>query len=461
MHTQNTQTHKVLMPDIIWELVYSSYRQAAEHLHGLDSATRNIDFSRALFSLLDIDFHRWPRVTVTGSKGKGSTSVLIASILQASGERVGFISSPEMRRFNERIRINGQCVSNDALLAAAHTIAPAVRSIISRLTPPDYLGPGGVILALGATIFAEANISALVVEAGRGGEYDEAKLVEADISVLTPIMLEHADKLGPTIQDIARTKTYITAPGSPIVTAPQTPEVQTVIESVGARLASTIVPASAEMRIDNITYDPEGVNCDVHFQEHSYKNLRISLPGRHQIENAASAILVAHLLARHGTACTDEGIFQGLRRVRWPGRAQLLQHHPWILLDGAINRESAANICDIIQNYPAERITAIVCVPKPKDLAGLCAQIAPVVNKIIVTEVAAPNLNWYEDAAAIASRYSTDVDAITATEEAFRYAKERTKPDEGVLLLGTQSFLGAALHFWDINTCTIWESDTL
>ncbi|HEY0752489.1 MAG TPA: Mur ligase family protein [Ktedonobacteraceae bacterium] len=459
MATQNTQTHKVLMPDIIWELVYSSYLSAAEHLHGLDSVTRNLAFSRELFALLQIDFQRWPRMTVTGSKGKGSTSALIASLLQASGERVGFISSPEMRRFNERIRINGQCVSDEALVAAAAKIAAAVRSIISRLTPPDYLGPGGVILALAATLFAEADVSALVVEAGRGGEYDEAKLVAADVSVLTPIMLEHVDKLGPTIQDIARSKTYITAPGSLIVTAPQTPAVQAVIDSVGASLAAKILSVSTEMRIDNVVHTLTGVNCDIQFAEHVYRNLHISLAGRHQTENAALAILAVHLLAQQRIKYTDEGIFQGLRRVHWPGRAQLLQQHPWVLLDGAINRESAANICEIMQNYPARRITAIVCVPRSKDLAGLCAQIAPVVGKIIVTKVAAPNLSWYEDAASIASRYSLDVEAMDSAEEAFKYAKNGIEPDEGVLLLGTQSFLGAALHYWDINTCTIWEPD--
>jgi dihydrofolate synthase/folylpolyglutamate synthase len=457
MYTQNTQTHKTLMPDIIWELVYSSYRRAAEQLHGLDSVTRNIEFARELFDLLNIDFRRWPGITVTGSKGKGSTSVLIASILQASGERVGFISSPEMQRFHERIRIDGYCVSDEVLLKAAHRIAPAVRSITSRLTPPQYLGPGGVILALGATIFAEANVSALVIEAGRGGEYDEARLVEADVSVLAPIMLEHADKLGPTIQDIARTKTYITAPGSPIVTAPQTNEVQAVIETVGARLGSKILSVSSEARIEHIRHDPEGVKCNIQLHEYNYRNLHISLSGRHQTENAAAAILAARLLAQHGTKCTDEGIFLGLQRVRWPGRAQMLQQHPWVLLDGAINRESAANICDIIQDYPAKRITAVICIPKPKDLDGLCAQIAPVVDKIIITEVSTPTLRWYEDAASIVSRHSSHVEVISNAEEAFKYAMNEAKPDEGLLLLGTQTFVGAALHFWNVDTSAIWE----
>jgi len=456
METQHTSTHKALMPEIIWELVYSSYRRAAEHLHGLDATTRNLDLSRELFALLGIDFHRWPRVSVTGSKGKGSTAVLLASILHASGQRVGLISSPEMRRFHERIRVDGQCVSHDALLAAAQTIAPAVRSIISRLTPPQYLGPGGVILALGATLFARAPIDVLVVEAGRGGEYDEARLVEADVSVLTPIMLEHADKLGPTIEDIARTKASITAPGRPIVSAPQTRAVQTVIESVGAELGSPVFSVASAVRLDSLVSDLQGVRCTLEVQEQRYHDLSIPLPGRHQAENAGAAILAGRLLTRQGALCTPEGVSLGLQRVRWPGRAHLLQEHPWVLLDGAINREGAAAICDLIAHAPVRRWIALVCVPQPKDLDGLCARIAPVVEQIVLTRVPAPTLRWYDDAAAIAARHCPQVDMIVETDEALRTVLKAAGPDDGVLLLGTQSFLGAMLHCWDVETGAIW-----
>src|SRR5215469_13237051 len=216
--------HKDHLPEIVWEIVFGSLRKAGPLPPGPDALTRHIDYTRELFTLLGIDFQSFPRVTVTGSKGKGSTAVLLASLLQASGEHVGLISSPEMRRFNERIRIDGTCVSDEMLIQAAHHIAPAVRTLISRIEPPHYLGTGGVVLALAATLFAQTPVSAIVIEAGRGGEYDEARLVEANVSVLTPIMLEHADKLGSTVQAIARTKALITKPGSPLVTASQTEE---------------------------------------------------------------------------------------------------------------------------------------------------------------------------------------------------------------------------------------------
>src|SRR5216110_2818016 len=186
----------------VLDLVYGSYLRVTEQLHGLDAITRDLSFSRDLFKILNIRWDRWPRVTVTGSKGKGSTAVLLSSILQASGERVGLITSPEMYNFNERIRINGRCVSDEELEWAAHKISSPVLTIMSQITPPQYIGPGGIILALAANIFAQSDISLLVVEAGRGGEYDEARLIEATASVLTPITLEHPEKLGATVQEI-------------------------------------------------------------------------------------------------------------------------------------------------------------------------------------------------------------------------------------------------------------------
>ena len=339
---------------------------------------------------------------------------------------------------------------------AAREIAPVVHEVTSQLTPPQYLGPGGVILALAARIFMESDVSVLVVEAGRGGEYDESRLTEATVSVLTPIMLEHPDKLGPTLQDIARTKTYITAPGHPIVSAPQSDVVQSIIAEVATELGSPVRSVHSDIFIDKLRYDPHGVLCDIRIGEIVYTNLQVSLAGLHQAENAATAILTALTLAPYGVKCTVEGVYTGARRVQWFGRAQMLQRQPWVLADGAINRESAKQICNLVSHYPAKRITAVVSVPRPKDLDGLCAEVAKIADRIVLTEVPVPTLTWYEDAPHIASQYSHDVQYIPLAEDAFDTVLKQAQPDEGILLLGTQSFLGSVLDFWDVDTCNIW-----
>ena len=200
------------MSEKLKDLVYGSYLSVVNQLHGPDSSTRNTTYTSELFEMLNINWNRWLRVSVTGSKGKGSTTVMLASILSAGGEHVGIVTSPHLRKFNERIRIDGNCVTDDELARAIVAIAPVVNTLRFKIPSPHYLGPGGVILALAAKIFEARNISVVIAEAGRGGEYDEVSLIKGNVSVITPIMLKHADKIGPGLRDIARTKTYITAP---------------------------------------------------------------------------------------------------------------------------------------------------------------------------------------------------------------------------------------------------------
>jgi dihydrofolate synthase/folylpolyglutamate synthase len=447
------EMHQSSKLGFVLDLVYGSYLRAAEQLHGLDASTRDLSFSRDLFKILNIRWDRWPRVTVTGSKGKGSTAVLLASILQASGEQVGLITSPEMYHFNERIRLNGRCVSDEELEMAAHEISSPVLTMRSQITPPHYIGPGGIILALAATIFAKSAVSVLVVEAGRGGEYDEARLIEAQVSVLTPIMLEHPEKLGATVQEIARTKTAITAKGRPIVTAPQSDEVLSVIRDVAEKLHSSVHSA---IFIEHSAYTPDGVICDIRVGATSYKNLQVSLAGLYQAENAATAILAAQTLTSYGIKCTADGISNGVRRVRWPGRAQIVRQQPWILVDCTMHREAAQHICELVRSSPAKRIHALVGVPKPKDLDGVCYEIAKVAERIVLTEVSSSTITWYDNAVSIASQYHSNVEFIPSATEALVAVMSQVQPDEGILVLGTPALVGSALHFWQVDTCSIW-----
>lgn len=444
------------IPEPLRQLVYGSYLSVVEQLHGLDARTRTIDVAQDLLTAANITFDAWPRVVVTGSKGKGSTAVLLASILEASGEHVGLITSPHLRRFNERIRIDGQCVSDDELDMARRDIAPMVESIASRTQPPRYLGPGGVILALAARIFARTGVNVVVIEAGRGGEHDEARLARANVAVLTPIMMEHPDKLGPTIDDIARAKVRIATPGFPIVSAAQSQSVRDIITREAAALESPVHWAARQDVVEHERHDAAGVVCDMRIANRYYPDLRVALAGEHQTENAALAIQAAHLLETWAVSCSRTGIYAGMSRVRWPGRAQILQRHPWVFLDAAINDVSARSACHIAQHYGARRVIAVVGVPQPKDLDGLCREVGAFADKIITTEVVTPTLTWYDNAAEVAARYCRDVQHVAPADRAFKQALAEAGPDDGILLLGTISFVGSAVQHWNADTCALW-----
>lgn len=360
--------------DEISRLVYGSYRRAVHELQGLDADTRDISIAKRLLETLEINLNYRPTVTITGSKGKGSTSVLLASILSAAGYRVGLVTSPHLRSFRERIRIDGDCVSVDQLARAASSIAAPVARLTTALSPPRYLGPGGVILALAYEIFAESEVDVIVVEAGRGGEHDEARLVKADVSVLTPVMLEHPDKLGDSIAKIAETKARIAAPGAVIVSAPQTDEAARTISRVATELGCelrTLIPGSD---VSNVVSDEKGIVCDLHLDRLCYPRINSRLPGSHQAYNLATAVLAGLSLRRSGIRIPEAAVYRGAEQVRWPGRLQKLQSCPWVLLDGAINFESAQHALDVCAKLPHRDIIAVLCVPQPKDIEGVCQQ---------------------------------------------------------------------------------------
>jgi dihydrofolate synthase/folylpolyglutamate synthase len=451
-----TQVYEFPMSPLLKEIVYGSYLLAKKDLHGYDDATRFVSITQQLFDELFLSFDKWPRVTVTGSKGKGSTSVLLSSILSASGEKVGLVISPHLRRFNERIRIDGKCVTNEDLEQAAEEIAPVVRSLISRIKPPEYIGPGGVVLALAAKLFIKYKVTAIVIEAGRGGEYDETRLVEGNISIITPVMLKHADKIGPGLSDIARTKTLITYPKSTIITAPQKPEVLRIIKSVANELSSPVLEVGKAIQITRSKQIKDSL-YDLQGEGFTYKDIFVALAGAYQVENAAAAVLAARLLTQFGTSCTPEGVSQGLKQVRWSGRCQFLHDDPWIFLDGAINKISAEYVIDIIKVKSAKRITAVLSIHNEQDLEGVCSVLAGCVDSVILTSVHSDTLNWNKTVLLKnTKKYFKNSQYIPDVKEAFTLVQNTVKKDEGVVLLGHQSFVGEALSFWNIDTCRLW-----
>lgn len=436
--------------DFVLDLVYGSY-QAAGHPKGNDALTRDISVTQSLFEELGIAFTGWPSVTVTGSKGKGSTSVMIASVLQQSGHRVGLVTSPHMRHFNERIRVNGQCVSDDDLLEAAHHISKAVHAVANDLSAPKYLGPGGVILAMAHRIFSKAGVSAIVVEAGRGGEFDEARLIIPQVSVITPVMLEHQDSLGSTKEEIATTKAKIVTPNTTLISAHQSPEVYTALERVAKNRNARFIMTDSAVRVTNEMTTPDGMMCDFLVEEKNYENIKIPLSGEHQIQNAATALLAAQALLK--ATVSDGALRKALGNSKWPGRAQLLQKNPWVFLDGAINKESAEFVAKIVKQFPGKRTVAVIAVPKPKDIVGVFEEIARVTDSAIITTVTNPALAWYDDAENLAKKYFKEVRYIPHAQDAF---EESLKDTDGVILLGTQSFVGEALKNWGVETCKLW-----
>jgi dihydrofolate synthase / folylpolyglutamate synthase len=334
------------MPPVVKEVVYSSFLAAKPPIHGLDKDTRNSEFTQELFEAAHITFDNWKKVAVTGSKGKGSTAISIASLLNVHGKKVGLITSPHLRSFNERIRIDGKAVSDADLIEAATIIKPHVEKIISRIPSPRYLGPTGVILAIAALIFKKYNIDAVVAEVGRGGEHDETRLIKPDVSVLTPIFEEHVERLG-RVEEIARTKTRIASLKSVIVSSSQSALVKDIVQKTAAEIECQYID-SLKWSCSTVASTLGSLTIRIDRQGSNFTSATITSSALFLCENIAVALEAVSALYPD-LSLKPQQVTTALERICWYGKGQLLQSDAPILLDGATHPQSK----QFLQHLPA------------------------------------------------------------------------------------------------------------
>ena len=467
------------------DFVFDSFNRVG-HLAGPDALTRRPDLTHRLLADLGNPAADCPTILIAGSKGKGSTSVLTARILEAAGHRVGLITSPHLVDFRERIRVNGRAIPEDRLIALATDLAPAVRRISGRLEPPAYLSPTGIVLALGLTYFAEAGATAVVLEAGRGGTYDDMNVVPHRVAVLTPIYLEHREQLGPTIAVIAASKAGIIVHTSQAVIGRQSEEARPAIaercaavgapahwfgqefgweEEAGCLAAGERVKATAGAVQPLISPEPTirdsgpGSGHPVHVRTPTarYERLPVPLLGRHQADNLAVALTAAEALEPRLASLDRATLRAALSQVRWPGRLEILARDPLIVADGAVTEESARLTLDAIAPQLGRPVSAVVAVPADKDLPGVCRALAPVVDHLVLTRTTLNRtLHYSASAAEVARNHFARVDEAPESAEALEKARRLSGPAGSILIMGTQSLIAETMLVLGRDCLDLW-----
>ncbi|MSQ09085.1 MAG: bifunctional folylpolyglutamate synthase/dihydrofolate synthase [Dehalococcoidia bacterium] len=300
-----------------------------------------------------------PAVHVAGSKGKGSTSAMIASCLRAAGYRTGLYTSPHLHRFTERIQIDGQPISGEEFAALMERLWPDVEAMAAQ----DTLGRVSVfelLTAMAFVHFRDTRCGAAVIEVGMGGRLDATNLVQPAISVITPISLDHVLILGDTIAKIALEKAGIIKPGVGVVTGRQEPEARRVLERVASETQAPLTDAMSAAALVSEEPPSEGPQKFILLGRLGEHHITLPLLGPHQIDNARSAVAALEALAASGFNVTTASIARGLREVKWPARAEIVTHGPpMILADGAHNEASARTLAATIDRHFATRSPVI------------------------------------------------------------------------------------------------------
>lgn len=307
-------------------------------------------------------------VHITGSKGKGSTAAMVEAILRATGERTGLYTSPHLHHETERIRIDGEPIERDIFLRLVEEIKPHVEAVVAdggRLTTFDLR------TALGFLAFREQSMAWQVIEVGLGGRLDSTNVLdEKDLCIFTPVSLEHTQILGDTVAQIATDKAGILRRGARAVMSPQRESAADVFRARCTELAVPLeeVATACALSIERSDTDSQTVRLKT---PRSRYNLTLPLLGRHQVENAATALLGVENLAPAGITVEPDTVRKALAEVRWPGRLEIVKRRPFVVLDGAHNTDSAKRLVQALRSTFSPRRTILVAgLNTDKDLTG-------------------------------------------------------------------------------------------
>jgi len=360
-------------------------------------------------------------VHIAGSKGKGSVAVMIASTLTASGYITGFYVSPHLHTFNERIRIDERLISNRELVALVEKLRPEVEAVNEKATY-GQLTTFELITALGFAYFELKGVDFQVIEVGLGGKLDATNMVQPEVCIITSISLDHTEVLGDTLTEIAAEKAGIIKPNSIVVTSPQVDEVAKIIEETCLGCQAGLIRVGSDVTWQGLSFDSSRQSLRVKGRLGSYE-LSIPLLGQHQLENAAVAVAALEVLVEKGFHISRNNITEGLAKVSWPGRLQVLSRRPLLVADGAHNPDSVSKLRQALEQYfDFDRAILIFGASADKDIAGIVSELVPLFDKVIVTHSTHPRAMDTAPIVAEFSRHGVEVQVTDDISSALRLA---------------------------------------
>ena len=342
-----------------------------------------LDRISALVDALGSPQLSYPTIHLAGTNGKTTTSRMIDQLLTNLGYRVGRYTSPHLESFTERISIKGEPITPAQMIATYKDIALYLDLIDSR--QPHPISYFEAMTAMAFVAFAEYPVDIAVIEAGMGGQWDATNVVAADVSVITPIGLDHMEYLGNTISEIAATKAGIIKEQGFIVLAQQTPEAAVELLRRAAEVGADVAREGLEYSIDSRAIAVGGQLISITGLRGHYDDIFLPLHGKHQASNAAAALIAVE--AFFGEQDLDiDAVRAGFANVTSPGRCEVIHRDPTIILDAAHNPHGAKAIAETMQSeFTFDEVTGIVALMADKDALGILQALEPVMNLVIVT----------------------------------------------------------------------------
>ncbi|MHB8073165.1 bifunctional folylpolyglutamate synthase/dihydrofolate synthase [Desulfosporosinus fructosivorans] len=421
------------------------YQESLDYLVNLTTFGINLGLGRIqeLLKRLENPEKALRVVHVGGTNGKGSTTVMIARILQEAGYKVGVFTSPHMHDWRERMVINGQMISKEKVIETIRRVRPILETMVVEgfEHPTEF----EVSTALALLYFSEENVDYALIEVGLGGAIDSTNVVSPLISVITNIAMDHMDYLGNDLISIAKVKAGIIKPNSIVVTASDNPDVIQVFREQANTMGVSICLVGEDVRWESTCSGELEQEFNLIGLNTTYSKLRLHLTGFHQLRNAATAVTVCELLqTKYGANIPQSAIYAGLREVRWPGRLELLSLEPKILLDGAHNLDGALALEQALPLYARDHLILCLGMLADKEREKVVNLLVPLADEVIITRPNSPRAGDWRALGSLAQQYGRPVTCIEDPKEAVIFALSRLHENDMLCVTGSIYMLADA-----------------
>ena len=445
-----------------------TYQDAVERLlalghelHATPSDKFDLAYVRIMLDALSHPERRFASVLVAGTNGKGSTAATLASILRSAGHRTALYTSPHLERVNERIRVDGEEISDPEFATVYERAENCVQELLARKALPWHPSFFEMLTVMAFEYFAMRDVQIAVLEVGMGGRLDATNVADPIVAVITDIALDHQRFLGNTVGEIAREKAGIIRFGGIVVTLPQHPEANDVIGNT--ILERGAIAVSAVPYVPPVSPGSEARNAkretrNVYPLLVMGKEILVDSPllGRHQLRNLALAIAAAEQVNHFGFRVTPEDIERGIRQTSWPGRFQRVESGPplsrsdrigpELILDVAHNPAGAWALRSTLSEYAADRpITFVFAALRDKAIGEVAEILFPLAAHVIATGVQNPRSATPEEIQQAASRAAADLELADSVPAALARARELTPADGLIVVTGSIYLVGEIL----------------
>ena len=382
-------------------------------------------------------------IHVAGTNGKGSTTAMISKMLLENGYKVGMYTSPFLEEFEERIQVDGQNIPKEDLAQVVTKVSRAVMQVVELgyEQPTEF----EIITCAMFLYFYEQEVDFAVVEVGLGGRLDSTNVIIPLVSVIVSISYDHMNILGNSLTEIAGEKAGIIKEKVPVVLYPQEPEVESLIEDICKERNSKLTKVSklsAEF-LGIVEEDKLKQRVNIKTSNDSYKDIKLSLLGKHQLLNCAMALQVIEKVREKGFAISDKKIYEALSKVKWHGRLEILNKSPLVVIDGAHNIDGIKKLKESVETYfNYDKMVLILGILADKQVENMIKTIVPMASKVIAVTPNSERGKLSEELRDIILKYNSECEAFESYEEAYKKASSYCTDKDLLLVSGSLYMIG-------------------